>query len=174
MMKSQFLSLWDGIATQSNCMVVVMGATNRPKDVDAAILRRMPCVFHVGLPNARQREAILELVLRDDVVAPDVNLGELARSTEGFSGSDLFELCRTAAIVRVKETFPAFRSAHNDGGGVGDAGFGRITAVAEQTRDVGELRAISARDFREALIKLKTSNVHRPPTANLSSPPGQD
>lgn len=50
MMKAQFMSLWDGLMTDSSCQVIVMGATNRPQDVDRAILRRMPCAFHVGLP----------------------------------------------------------------------------------------------------------------------------
>lgn len=50
MMKAQFMSLWDGLITDADCQVVVMGATNRPKDVDKAILRRMPAMFHIGLP----------------------------------------------------------------------------------------------------------------------------
>ena len=39
MIKSQFMQMWDGLGTDSNCTVVVMGATNRPRDVDKAILR---------------------------------------------------------------------------------------------------------------------------------------
>ncbi|KAI4891099.1 hypothetical protein NFI96_017974 [Prochilodus magdalenae] len=50
MMKAQFMSLWDGLETAACTQVMVMGATNRPQDVDAAILRRMPAAFHVGLP----------------------------------------------------------------------------------------------------------------------------
>lgn len=50
MMKAQFMSLWDGLLTDPSCQVVVMGATNRPQDVDRAILRRMPSAFHVALP----------------------------------------------------------------------------------------------------------------------------
>lgn len=50
MMKAQFMSLWDGLITDAGCQVIVMGATNRPQDVDRAILRRMPAMFHIGLP----------------------------------------------------------------------------------------------------------------------------
>lgn len=50
MMKAQFMSLWDGLITDPNCTVIVMGATNRPQDLDRAILRRMPATFHIGLP----------------------------------------------------------------------------------------------------------------------------
>lgn len=50
MMKAQFMSLWDGLNTDSSCTVIVMGATNRPQDLDRAILRRMPATFHIGLP----------------------------------------------------------------------------------------------------------------------------
>ena len=50
MMKTQFMSFWDGLMTDTSCRVMIMGATNRPQDVDAAILRRMPSMFYVGLP----------------------------------------------------------------------------------------------------------------------------
>lgn len=50
MMKAQFMSLWDGLITDSSCTVIIMGATNRPQDLDRAILRRMPATFHIGLP----------------------------------------------------------------------------------------------------------------------------
>lgn len=49
MMKAQFMSLWDGFSSSDHA-VIIMGATNRPDDVDAAILRRMPTKFLVQLP----------------------------------------------------------------------------------------------------------------------------
>jgi hypothetical protein len=52
MMKAQFMSLWDGFST-SESDVIVMGATNRPEDVDKAILRRMPARFAVPVPVSR-------------------------------------------------------------------------------------------------------------------------
>lgn len=50
MMKAQFMSLWDGLDTDHRCQVIIMGATNRPQDLDSAILRRMPTRFHINQP----------------------------------------------------------------------------------------------------------------------------
>lgn len=103
MMKAQFMSLWDGLDTSPSTQVMVMGATNRPQDMDPAILRRMPATFHVGLPNTRQREDILRLILAGENLSNAINLKEIAEKTEGYSGSDLRELCRDAAMYRVRD-----------------------------------------------------------------------
>ncbi|RUS72445.1 hypothetical protein EGW08_019791, partial [Elysia chlorotica] len=66
MMKTQFMMMWDGLATDPNVNVMVMGATNRPQDVDAAILRRMPSQFYVGMPSQQQRVSILRLILQNE------------------------------------------------------------------------------------------------------------
>ncbi|XP_068460521.1 outer mitochondrial transmembrane helix translocase isoform X1 [Clinocottus analis] len=103
MMKAQFMSLWDGLDTSLTTQVMVMGATNRPQDVDPAILRRMPTTFHVGLPNTRQRQDILRLILEGENLSNAINLKEMAEKTDGYSGSDLRELCRDAAMYRVRD-----------------------------------------------------------------------
>ncbi|KAM9821964.1 outer mitochondrial transmembrane helix translocase [Syngnathus typhle] len=103
MMKAQFMSLWDGLETSSATQVMVMGATNRPQDVDPAILRRMPTTFHVGFPDTRQRHDILRLILAEENLSSTINLKEIAEKTEGHSGSDLRELCRDAAMYRVRD-----------------------------------------------------------------------
>uniref|UniRef100_A0A8C6XC74 Outer mitochondrial transmembrane helix translocase n=1 Tax=Naja naja TaxID=35670 RepID=A0A8C6XC74_NAJNA len=101
MMKAEFMSLWDGLQTASDCQVMVLGATNRPQDVDPAILRRMPTTFHIALPTQRQRQEILKLILAGENVS--CLLKELAEKTHGYSGSDLWELCRDAATYRVRD-----------------------------------------------------------------------
>ncbi|XP_048843464.1 outer mitochondrial transmembrane helix translocase [Brienomyrus brachyistius] len=103
MMKAQFMSLWDGLDTDFNCQVIIMGATNRPQDLDSAILRRMPTRFHINQPNVRQREEILRLILHNENVEHLVDLVEVAKETEGFSGSDLREMCRDAALTCVRD-----------------------------------------------------------------------
>jgi SpoVK/Ycf46/Vps4 family AAA+-type ATPase len=62
-MKTQFMMLWHGMSTST---AIVMGATNRPQDLEKAILRRMPAQFHVGLPADAQRLKILDLILNDE------------------------------------------------------------------------------------------------------------
>lgn len=97
-----FLSEWDGITVDSTAPVLVLGATNRPHDIDEAFLRRMPFVVEVPVPSAHAREEILIAMLRNEPLGSDVELKTLADMTEGHTGSDLRELCRLAAINRMK------------------------------------------------------------------------
>uniref|UniRef100_A0A3Q2XGY2 Outer mitochondrial transmembrane helix translocase n=1 Tax=Hippocampus comes TaxID=109280 RepID=A0A3Q2XGY2_HIPCM len=103
MMKAQFMSLWDGLDTDHRCQVIIMGATNRPQDLDSAILRRMPTRFHINQPSLHQREQILKLILENESVDESVELLEIAKQTEGFSGSDLREMCRDGALLCVRD-----------------------------------------------------------------------
>ncbi|KIK85956.1 hypothetical protein PAXRUDRAFT_831938 [Paxillus rubicundulus Ve08.2h10] len=111
MMKAEFMTSWDGL-TSGTDQILVLGATNRPMDIDPAILRRMPKRFAVGLPNAEQRFKILSLILKDTQLDPSLSIRVLAAQTTGFSGSDLRELCRSAAMVPVRECIR--QMAHND------------------------------------------------------------
>ena len=100
MMKTQFMTLWDGLTSNENNRILIIGATNRPQDVDSAILRRMPALFNIGMPNSYQRVKILKLILKDETLADDVNIDDISMKAEDFSGSDLKELCRCAAMNR--------------------------------------------------------------------------
>lgn len=81
----------------------MIGATNRPQDVDKAVLRRMPCMFQIDLPKETERKQILELILKNEHLEADVDLDEIASLTPGYSGSDLKDLCRRAAMKSLKE-----------------------------------------------------------------------
>jgi len=102
MMKAEFMTLWDGLLSSTD-RILVLGATNRPNDIDSAILRRMPKRFSVGLPDVAQRQKILALMLKDTTMDPNFSVRALAEQAEGLSGSDLKELCRNAAMRPMRE-----------------------------------------------------------------------
>ncbi|GMH70040.1 hypothetical protein TL16_g05311, partial [Triparma laevis f. inornata] len=103
-MKSEFLTLWDGINSDASGLVMVLGATNRPYDVDTAILRRMPRTFEIGLPDVQGRIDILNLMLKGTRLHSSMVdfLPKLANATNGFSGSDLKELVRCAKMEPIR------------------------------------------------------------------------
>lgn len=140
MMKAQFMTLWDGLISNKNCLVIVMGATNRPYDVDNAIRRRMPATFHITLPSLEKREQILKLILSNEYLDEDVDLKKLASLTDHFSGSDLKELCRLSAMLRVKEISDQVTNSNvNDW--------------------IDKLRPISMKDFETALSNIKRMQI---------------
>lgn len=84
--------------------VIVLAATNRPDVLDPALLRpgRFDREVTIGLPDRKGREGILRIHTRDLRLAPDVDLGLLARSTTGYSGADLANLCNEAALFAAR------------------------------------------------------------------------
>jgi cell division protease FtsH len=102
---NQLLVEMDGFSPSDG--VVVIGATNRPDDLDPALKRpgRFDRVITVGLPTAEGREAILRLHAerREVPLAEDVDLARLARLTPSSSGADLANLLNEAAITAVRE-----------------------------------------------------------------------
>ncbi|KAJ2778479.1 mitochondrial dynamin GTPase Msp1 [Coemansia javaensis] len=102
-MKAEFMTLWDGLTTDEGLRVVVMGATNRPSDIDAAILRRMPKRFYIKPPGDAQRRQILAIMLAKAELEDGFALDELVCATHGMTGSDLKEMCRNAAHRPLRE-----------------------------------------------------------------------
>ncbi|KTF85448.1 hypothetical protein cypCar_00000955 [Cyprinus carpio] len=145
MMKAQFMSLWDGLDTDYNCQVIIMGATNRPQDLDSAILRRMPTRFHVNQPNVKQRNDILKLILKNENVETAVDFGEIAKQTDGFSGSDLREMCRDAALLCVRD-FVHQESPDED--------FIRPIRHEDLQRAIGKMRKSKSAGMQEAFMHV--------------------
>nr|ADN33778.1 ATP binding protein [Cucumis melo subsp. melo] len=100
--KNEFMSHWDGLLTRNDERILVLAATNRPFDLDEAIIRRFERRIMVGLPSVESRELILRTLLSKEK-AEDLDFKELATMTEGYSGSDLKNLCVTAAYRPVRE-----------------------------------------------------------------------
>lgn len=103
-LKAEFMQLWDGLTTDDRYnQVVVLGATNRPYDVDPAILRRLPRSFEVALPSVNERVDILRKVLTGVELESGFDFSAVAAATNGYSGSDLKELCRAAMMHPLRE-----------------------------------------------------------------------
>jgi cell division protease FtsH len=102
---NQLLVEMDGFSQRE--AVLVIGATNRPDDLDPALLRpgRFDRSVAVGLPSVDEREAILRLHVSERAVpvAKDVDLGRLARLMPHSSGADLANLVNEAAIVAARQ-----------------------------------------------------------------------
>ncbi|KAK3070701.1 hypothetical protein LTR53_009983 [Teratosphaeriaceae sp. CCFEE 6253] len=97
---NQFLREWDGMDDHG---VFIMVASNRPFDLDDAVLRRLPRRLLVDLPVAKDRESILGIHLKHELLDPSVALDQLAEQTPLYSGSDLKNLCVSAALACVRE-----------------------------------------------------------------------
>ncbi|TBU35857.1 AAA-domain-containing protein [Dichomitus squalens] len=137
---TEFMQEMDGLKTNKESNVIVIGATNRPFDLDDAVLRRLPRRLLVDLPGEKEREEILKILLRDETLAVDVDLKQLAKKTESFSGSDLKHLCVSAALDAVKErvTVPWRPSASSSSSSTEAKPEGDKVKATPNPRTVGE------------------------------------
>ncbi|CRK11869.1 hypothetical protein BN1708_002309 [Verticillium longisporum] len=97
---NQFLREWDGM---SDTKAFIMVATNRPFDLDDAVLRRLPRKILVDLPLQEDRESILRILLKGEQLDASVSIEDIARRTVLYSGSDLKNLTVAAAMAAVQE-----------------------------------------------------------------------
>uniref|UniRef100_A0A0D9YY86 AAA+ ATPase domain-containing protein n=1 Tax=Oryza glumipatula TaxID=40148 RepID=A0A0D9YY86_9ORYZ len=102
-MRNEFMAAWDGLRSKESQRILILGATNRPFDLDDAVIRRLPRRIYVDLPDAQNRMKILKILLAKENLESDFRFDELANSTEGYSGSDLKNLCIASAYRPVHE-----------------------------------------------------------------------
>jgi SpoVK/Ycf46/Vps4 family AAA+-type ATPase len=104
--KNQFLKEMDGIVDKGKPIhVYVIGATNKPWDLDWAFIRRFQKRILVPLADFATRLNMLKLYSSNLQIADDVDLQELARLAEGFSGSDIRDVCQSAQLSLIGEFF---------------------------------------------------------------------
>jgi SpoVK/Ycf46/Vps4 family AAA+-type ATPase len=132
----------------------VLGATNKPQSIDPAILRRMPRAFAVPLPDQNGRLSILTLLLKDENVQSDILddfLEELSGNmTLGYSGSDLKELCKAAAMVAVQERAAEFSRWRV---------MGELQSNSRPEMSKDPLRPMTKQDMLCALDKVKRTGA---------------
>ncbi|XP_022631328.1 ribosome biogenesis ATPase RIX7 [Vigna radiata var. radiata] len=161
--KNEFMTLWDGLMTNPAERILVLAATNRPFDLDEAIIRRFERRIMVGMPSVENREKILRTLLRREKVDKKFDFKELATMTEGYSGSDLKNLCTTAAYRPVRELIQQERlkmlekrqkGVEEQNNNVQDA----LEAKEEVKQErVISLRPLNMQDFKEARSQVSAS-----------------
>ena len=99
---NQLLTEMDGF--QTNAGVIVLAATNRADILDKALMRagRFDRQIQVGLPDAKEREGIFDVHLRNLKLDPQLDRGFLAKQTPGFSGADIANVCNEAALIAAR------------------------------------------------------------------------
>lgn len=104
---NQILTEIDGVGARKN--VFVIGATNRPDILDPAVIRpgRLDQLIYIPLPDLKSRIAIFKAQLRKAPLDPEVDIEVLARSTHGFSGADIAEVCTSASKLAIREAILA-------------------------------------------------------------------
>ncbi|XP_076022225.1 spastin [Genypterus blacodes] len=135
-LKTEFLVEFDGVQSGGDHRVLVMGATNRPQELDEAVLRRFAKRVYVALPDEQTRLTLLQNLLgKHGNPLSQKDLSNLAKLTAGYSGSDLTSLAKDAALGPIRE--------------LGPDEVRRMSA--------SEMRNIKVKDFEDALKRIKPS-----------------
>lgn len=108
--KSELLVQMEGVSTTQNAasgddpskMVIVLGATNFPWDIDEALRRRLEKRIYIPLPDEGGRLSLLKINLKEVPLDDDVNLAEIAENLNGYSGADVTTVCRDASMMGMR------------------------------------------------------------------------
>ncbi|KAL8196260.1 hypothetical protein R6Q57_025260 [Mikania cordata] len=153
--KNEFMTHWDGLLSEKQ--ILVLAATNRPFDLDEAIIRRFERRIMVGLPSVEQREMIMRTLLSKESVVEGLDFRELANMTEGFSGSDLKNLCTTAAYRPVRELIQQERKKDIAKKIQAESGVDSQTPEEPKEQRVITIRPLIMKDFKEAKGQVAAS-----------------
>ena len=134
--KTEFLVQFDGCGTNSDDRILMIGATNRPQEIDEAARRRFRKKLYIPLPEDAAREAIIRnLLLKQTHSLSDDEISDIVRRTDGYSGSDMDGLIREAALGPIRD--------------IDMSDIGNIK--------VSDVRPISHKDFIDALTQVRAS-----------------
>ncbi|PRP78643.1 katanin p60 ATPase-containing subunit [Planoprotostelium fungivorum] len=105
--KTELLIQMDGVGSalegDESKMVMVLGATNFPWKIDQALIRRLEKRIYIPLPDQEARVQLLKINMRQLSIDPELDLEELAKRLDGYSGSDITNVCRDASFVNMRK-----------------------------------------------------------------------
>ena len=121
---------------------MVLAATNRPQDLDEALRRRLEKRIYIPLPNTVGLRQLFKINLKGMKLADDVDLEVLIKKVHGYSGADISNVCRDAAMMPLRNAITEGKLS--------------ITEIANKTPE--EIDApITQKDFIEALSNIQKS-----------------
>lgn len=151
--KTEFLVQMDGINSSfqgadsgEKKIVLVLGATNNPWDLDDALRRRLEKRVYIPLPDAETRKELFKVCIKDIPLEEDVNNEKLAEITEGYSGADIRIVCRDASLMRLREKIDK-----------GEIKMSELKEAKEQKSDLIAQIPVRQDDFVNALKKVNSS-----------------
>lgn len=101
--KTEFLVQLDGAATSSEDRILVVGATNRPQEIDEAARRRLVKRLYIPLPEASARKQIVScLMSKEHCSLTEEEIDLIVKKSDGFSGADMTQLCREASLGPIR------------------------------------------------------------------------
>ena len=138
-LKTEFLIQFDGVGSSEENRVLIIGATNRPFDLDPAVIRRLPKRVYVGPFNEEDKKGFIKkIITQNKCNITDEEFLKIAKMCDNYSNSDLKELCREAAYEPLREL------------------------NSSNLKKVSELRPITFEDFNKAVRKVRgtlTENI---------------
>ena len=131
-LKTEFLIQFDGVGSSEENRVLIIGATNRPFDLDPAVIRRLPKRVYVGPFNDEEKKGFIKkIITQNKCDIKDEEYLKIAKMCNNYSNSDLKELCREAAYEPLREL------------------------NSSSLQKVSELRPITFEDFNKAIRKVR-------------------
>lgn len=101
--KTEFLVQLDGTSTSSEDRILVVGATNRPQEIDEAARRRLVKRLYIPLPEASARKQIVvNLMSKEQCDLSEEEILQVVQQSDGFSGADMTQLCREASLGPIR------------------------------------------------------------------------
>jgi len=135
-LKTEFLVQLDGAATSEDDRILIVGATNRPQELDEAARRRLVKRLYVPLPELKAREQIINNLLKSvHHNLDEEDIARIAEKSAGYSGADMTNLCKEASMEPIR-SIP----------------FSQLEDIRME-----EVRQITNRDFEQALINVRPS-----------------